>query len=224
MELPWTVDWLNNWLPACRNLSSRPNILSVMSWVIVEMSAYFSRQCCWVYPWGIVIWVLVECGAWAVWGRCSRPEKSIWCCCCEAERCTRRISERWLAVSSVEPSEVGEPSCRTVVRISDVVEVGQFEYLSESVVAPDQACRNITLRPRSPGKGKRKISTTSASTVAPTRLFQYDDESDEFFKKRRVFFDGPKFEVALKNQDNTVTSRRGSRMCRAAPVFQSIPR
>ena len=39
----------------------------------------------------------------------------------------RDTSERWFRVRSVESSEVGEPSCRAGVRISNVVEVGQVE-------------------------------------------------------------------------------------------------
>ena len=42
----------------------------------------------------------------------------------------RDASERWFGVRSVESSEVGEPSYRTGVRKSDVVEVGQVENLS----------------------------------------------------------------------------------------------
>ena len=45
----------------------------------------------------------------------------------------RDTSERWFGVRSVESYEVGEPSCRAGVRISNVVEVGQVEYLSGSV-------------------------------------------------------------------------------------------
>ena len=39
----------------------------------------------------------------------------------------RYASERWFGVRSVESSEIGEPSCWTGVRISDVFEVGQVE-------------------------------------------------------------------------------------------------
>ena len=42
----------------------------------------------------------------------------------------RDTSERSFGVRSVESSEVGEPSFRAGVRISNVVEVGQVEYLS----------------------------------------------------------------------------------------------
>ena len=73
----------------------------------------------------------------------------------------RDTSERWFGVRSVESSKVGEPSCRAGVRISNVVEVGQVEYLSGSVPAlekengrgvwhllpllPPNGCLNLTM-------------------------------------------------------------------------------
>ena len=50
----------------------------------------------------------------------------------------RDTSNRWFGVRSVESPEVAEQSCWTGVRISDVVEVGQVEYLCESIPVPDQ--------------------------------------------------------------------------------------
>ena len=88
----------------------------------------------------------------------------------------RDTSERWFGVRSIESSEVGEPSCWTGVRISDVVEVGQVEYLSESVPARDQPCSSTTVSRRSPGKEKLKRSATPAPSATPKR-FELDDES-----------------------------------------------
>ena len=45
----------------------------------------------------------------------------------------RHTSERWFGVTSVESSVVGESSGQQAVRISNVVEVGQVEYLPQSV-------------------------------------------------------------------------------------------
>ena len=59
----------------------------------------------------------------------------------------RDTSERWFGVRSVESSEVGEPSCWIGVRILDVVEAGQIQYLSESILAPDQPCISSTTKP-----------------------------------------------------------------------------
>ena len=123
---------------------------------------------------------------------------------------------------SSESSEVGEPSCRTGVRISDVVEVGQVEDLSESVPARGQPCSSTTVTPRSPGKVKRKRSATLAPSVTPKR-FEFDDESIILPKGRGVYFEDPNFECASKSQERTAASRRSGRSRRAAPVFQSSP-
>ena len=111
--------------------------------------------------------------------------------------------ERWFGVRSVESSENGKPSCRTGVRISDVVEVGQVEYLFESVLARDQPCSSgATIPPRRPGKGKRKRSATPAPAAAPKRLFEFDDESIILPKRKGVYFEDPIFECALKSTRN----------------------
>ena len=135
----------------------------------------------------------------------------------------RDTSERWFGVRSVESSEFGEPSCRAGVRISDVVEVGRVEYLSESVPARDQPCSSDAISPRSPGKGKRKRSVTPAP-AATTKRFKFDDESINVPNGRGVYFEDPNFECALKNQEKTAASSRSDRSRRAAPVFQSSPR
>ena len=135
----------------------------------------------------------------------------------------RDTSERWFGVRSVESSEVGEPSCRAGVRISNVVEPGQVEYLSGSVPARDQPCSSTTLSPRSSGKGKRKRSATP-TPAATTKRFDFDDESIVLPKGRGVYFEDPNFACALKSQEKTAASRRSVRSRRAAPVFQSSPR
>ena len=120
----------------------------------------------------------------------------------------RDTSERWFGVRTVESSEVGEPFCRTGVRISDVAEVGQVEYRSESVPARDQPCSNATPTP----------------AATPKRFFEFDDESTILPKGRGVYFEDPNFECASKSQEKTASSRRSGRSCRAAPVLQSSPR
>ena len=87
----------------------------------------------------------------------------------------RDTLERWFGGQSIESSEVGEPTCWTGVRISDVVEVGRVEYLSESVPVRDQPCSSTTVSPRSPGKGKFKRSSTPAPAATP-KGFEFDDE------------------------------------------------
>ena len=133
----------------------------------------------------------------------------------------RDTSERWFGVHSVESSEVGEPFCRAGVRISNVVEVGQFEYLSGSIPARDQPCSSTTVSPRSPGTGKRKRSATPAPAASPKLLFEFDDESVILPKGRGVYFEDANFEWALKSQAKTAASRRSGRSRPTAPVFQS---
>ena len=138
---------------------------------------------------------------------------------------SRDTSERCFGLRSVDSSEVREPTCRTGVRISDVVEGGEIQYLSESMPALDQPCgSSTTVSPRSPGKGKRKRSATPAPAAAPKRLFEIDDDSIVLPMGRGVYFDDPNFECALKSQKKTDASRRSGCSRRATPVFQSSPR
>ena len=104
----------------------------------------------------------------------------------------------------MESSEIGEPSCWTGVRIFDVVEVGQAEYLCESKPALDQPCSSSTrVTPRSPGKGKRKGSATPAPTATPKRLVEFDDKSFVLPKGTGVFFDDHNSDCASKGQEKT---------------------
>ena len=135
----------------------------------------------------------------------------------------RDTSEKWFGVRSAVSSEVGVPSCWAGVRISNVVEVGQVEYLSGSVPVRVQPCSSSTKSPQSPGEGKRKGSVTPAAAASPERLFEFDDKSIILPKGRGVYFEDPNFECALKSQEKTAASRRSGRSCRAAPVFQSSP-
>ena len=135
----------------------------------------------------------------------------------------RDTSERCFGVRRVESSEVGEDSCRGGVRISDSVEVGRVEYLSESVPARDQPFSSTTKSSPSPGKGKRKRSATPVAAATPKR-FELDDKSIILPKGRGVCFEDPNFECALKSQQKTAASRRSGRSRRAEPVFQSSPR
>ena len=136
----------------------------------------------------------------------------------------RDTSERWFGVRSVESSEVGEPSCRAGVRISNVVEVGQVEYFSGSVPVRDQPCSSTTKYPRNCGKGTRKRSATPAHAASSKQLFEFDDESIILPKGRGAYFEDPNFELALKSREKTAASRRSGHSCRAAAVFQSSPR
>ena len=133
----------------------------------------------------------------------------------------RDTSERWFVVGSVASSAVGESSGQQAVRISNVVEVGQVEFLPQSVSTTQVPSTSFAVR--SLGKGKQKKSETPAKT-AVNRRFEFDDESVVLPKGRGVYFDDPSFAFALRDEDKTVSSRRSGRSCRAAPVFQSSPR
>ena len=133
----------------------------------------------------------------------------------------RDISERWFGVASVASSVVGESSGQQAVRISNVVEVGQVEYLPQSVSAIQVPSTSFAIK--SPGKGKKKESEAPAKT-AIKRRFEFDDESVVLPKGRGVYFDDPSFAIALRDEDKTVSSHRSGRTRRAAPVFQSSPR
>ena len=76
---------------------------------------------------------------------------------------------------------------------------------------------------KSPAKGKRKKSATTAPAATPKQLFEFDAESFVLPNGRGVSFDDSNFEVVLKNQ-KTAASRRIGRNRRAALVFQSSPR
>ena len=130
----------------------------------------------------------------------------------------RDTSERWFGVASVASSVVGESSGQQAVRIS-VVEVGQVEYLPQSVSSVPVPSTSFGIT--SPGKGKQKNSETPAKS-AIKRRFEFDDEL-VLPKGRGVYFDDPNFAIALRDEDKTVSSRRSGRSCRAAAVFQSSP-
>ena len=133
----------------------------------------------------------------------------------------RDTSERWFAVASVASSAVGESSGQQAVRISNVVEVDQVEYLPQSVSAIQVPSTSFAVK--SPGKGKQKKSEMPAK-IAVKRRFEFDDESVVLPKGRGVYFDDPSFANVLRDDDKIVSSRRSGRSCRAAPVFQSSPR
>ena len=133
----------------------------------------------------------------------------------------RDTSERWFGVASVASSVVGESSGQQAVRISNVVEVGQVEYLPQPVSTVQAPSTSFAIK--SPGKGRQKKSETRPKT-AVKRRFGFDDESAVLPKGRGVYFDDPNFAIALRDEDKTVSSRRSGRSRRAAPVFQSSPR
>ena len=134
---------------------------------------------------------------------------------------TRDTSERWLGVASVVSSVVEESSGEQAVRVSNVVEVGQVEYLPQSVSSVPVPSTIFGIK--SPGKLKQKKSETPAKS-AIRRRFEFDDESVVLPKGRGVYFDDPNFAITLRDEDETVSSLRSGCSRRAAPVFQSSTR
>ena len=66
----------------------------------------------------------------------------------------RDTSERWFGVGSVASSAVGESSGQQALRISNVVEVGQVEYLPQSVSATQVPSTSFAVK--SPGNRRKK--------------------------------------------------------------------
>ena len=64
----------------------------------------------------------------------------------------RDTSERWFGVASVASSVFGESPGQHAVCISNVVEVGQVEYLPQSVSVIQVPSTSFTIK--NPGKGK----------------------------------------------------------------------
>ena len=63
-------------------------------------------------------------------------------------------SERWFGVASVESSVVGKSSGQQAVRISNVVEVGQVEYLPQSISTIQVPSTSSAIK--SSGKGEQE--------------------------------------------------------------------
>ena len=130
-------------------------------------------------------------------------------------------SERWFGVASVESSVVAESSGQQAVRISIVVEVGELEFLPQSVSTMQVPSTSFGVK--SPRKGKQKKGEMPAK-AAMKRRFEFDDETVMLPKGCGVYFDDPNFAIVSRDGERTASSRRSGRSCRAAPVFQSSPR
>ena len=119
-------------------------------------------------------------------------------------KAVRDTRERWFSADTVASSAVGETVPRTTLRISDVSEVGDVQYVEEHEKLGLPCCswsipRKIKKRlaPVCPGVTKKKqFSVTSPSA-------------------RR-----PPFESALEKSSEKSGVRRSSRDCRNAAVFQ----
>ena len=113
--------------------------------------------------------------------------------------------EHWFGAETVASSAVGETAPRTTVRISDVVEVGDVQYVAEhenlglprcSRPASSPGKSKKRQAPMSPGVAKKKFSVASPSTSRPS------------------------FDFALQKGFEESGAGRSSRDRRNAPVFQ----
>ena len=77
-------------------------------------------------------------------------------------------SERYFGVACVKFSVVGESPGQQFVRISNIVEVGEVEYLPESVLVPQIPSTGYSAK--GPAKVKWKKSETPAPVVIKRRL------------------------------------------------------
>ena len=115
----------------------------------------------------------------------------------------RDTRERWFSSETVASSAVGESAPKTTVRISDVVEVGDVQYVAEHEKLGLPCCSRL-----SPGKGKKRQSSGRPSVT-----------------KRQFSVGSPvvsrqSFESVLEKSFEKSGARRSSRDRRNAPVFQ----
>ena len=111
--------------------------------------------------------------------------------------------ERWFSAETVASSAVGERAPRTTVRISDVVEVGDVQYVVEHEKLGLPCCSRS-----SPGKGKKRQSSASPGVVKK----QFSVFSPSVSR--------PSLESALEKSFENSGARRSGRDRRNAPVFQ----
>ena len=115
----------------------------------------------------------------------------------------KNTRERWFSGETVASSAVGESAPRTTVRISDVVEVGDIQYVAEHEKLGLPSCSWS-----SPGKSQKRRS--SASPSVPKKQFFVCSPS----------VSRPSFESALEKSSEKSGARRSGRDRRIAPVFQ----
>ena len=113
--------------------------------------------------------------------------------------------ERWFSAETVASSAVGESAPRTTVRISDVVEVGDVQYVAEHEKLGLPCGSRST---SSPGKSKKRRAPVSPGVV--NKQFSVSSPSAS----------RPSFESALQKSFEKSGTRRSGRDRRNAPIFQ----
>ena len=118
-------------------------------------------------------------------------------------KAVRDTREGWFSGETVASSAVGESAPKTTVRISDVVEVGDVQYVAEHEKLGLPCCSRS-----SPGKGRKRQSPASPGVVK--KQFSVCSPSVSC----------PSFESALEKSFEKSGARRSGRDRRNAPVFQ----
>ena len=118
-------------------------------------------------------------------------------------KAVRDTRERWFSAETVASSAVGETAPRTSVRMSDVFEVGEVQYVEEH----EKLCLPCWSR-SSPGKSKKRRAPVSPGVTK--KLFSVESPSAS----------RPSFESALEKSFEKSGARKSSRDRRNAPVFQ----
>ena len=113
--------------------------------------------------------------------------------------------ERWFSAETVASSAVGESAPRMTVRISDVVELGDVQYVVEHEKLGLPCCSWST---SSPGKSKKRRAPVSPGVMK--KQFSVSTPSASH----------PSFECALQKSFEKSGTRRSGRDCRNTLVFQ----
>ena len=122
-------------------------------------------------------------------------------------KATKDTQERWFSAETVASSAVGESAPRTTVRISDVVEVGDVQYVTKHEKLGLPCCSRSA---SSPGKSKKRRAPVSPGVVKK----QFSVSSPSASR--------PSFESALQKCFEKSGARKSGRDRRNAPVFQGV--
>ena len=106
----------------------------------------------------------------------------------------RDTSERWFCVASVESSVIGEYSGQQGVRISNVVEVGELEYVPQSMPALQIPARVMVLKVLQRRNGRSVRRPLQLQSSVDLSLMR----SRLCCQLTGVYFDEPKFRIFLE--------------------------
>ena len=115
----------------------------------------------------------------------------------------RDTRECWFSAETVASSAVGETAPRTTVRFSDVVEVGDVQYVEEHEKLGLPCCSRS-----SPGKSKKRRAPVSPGVTKKQ------------FSVASLSAGRPSFESALEKSFEKSGAKTSSRDRRDAPIFE----